>query len=348
MLEAIAGARHEILLEMYWIGADRIGLQFRDALAERAAAGVQVRVLYDSFGSLEMPDRWWKPLLDAGAHVQEFSPLSPLKRQFRAAEVAHRDHRKVLVVDATIGFTGGINIGELWAPPDSPASAWRDDCVEIRGPVVLGFRSAFNEVWRRSGRVVTMAEVTSVSVEDPLVRILTNRLGDHPSRSIRRAYLHGMRRAKVSIDIASAYFLPSVGFLRAMRNAARRGVRVRLLVPAHSDVWIVWLAMNSLYGRLLADGVEVYAYAPRILHSKTAIFDARYTMIGSHNLDAQSWRFNLECNVLIDSPEFAETVSEAFERDLAEADLVDLAKWRTRPRIIRFLGWFAALFRTFL
>jgi cardiolipin synthase len=194
----------------------------------------------------------------------------------------------------------------------------------------------------------TRGENTSAPLEDPLVRVITNRLGDHPSRSIRGAYLKAMREATTSIDIASAYFLPSVRFLHAMRNAARRGVQVRLLVPAHSDVWIVWLAMSSLYGRLLADGVEVYAYAPRILHSKTAIFDARYTMIGSHNLDAQSWRFNLECNVLIDSPEFARTVGESFVRDLAEADPVDLAQWRTRPRIIRFLGWFAALFRTFL
>jgi cardiolipin synthase len=347
MLEAIASARREILLEMYWIGADRVGRTFRDALAERASAGVRVCVLFDAVGSLETPDSFWGPLLDAGALVQEFSPISPLKRHFRPGRLAYRDHRKVLVVDGAVGFTGGINIGEHWAPPDAPGSAWRDDAIEIVGPAVHAFRSAFQTVWRQCGRAVPEEEV-GASVLDPRVRVLTNRVGRHPSRSILREYLLGLRRATKSIDITSAYFLPGPRFLYAMRSAARRGARVRLLVPLHSDVWIVSLAMNSLYGRLLSDGVLVYAYKPRTLHAKTAVFDERFTMIGSHNLDTLSWRFNLECNVVVDSVEFARVVRDSFERDLTEAEPLDWSTWRERPLSLRALAWFAALFRSAL
>ncbi len=347
MLAAIAAARHEILLEMYWFGADRIGEQFRGALIERARAGVRTRILFDGFGSLEMPNSWWRPLLDAGAEVQEFSPISPLKRQFRAGRVANRDHRKVLVVDGVTGFAGGINIGELWAPPDAPESAWRDDGIEISGPTAQVLRVAFYDVWRRCGRAVD-ADMSEPLPGNPLLRILTNRIERRPTRSIRRVYLAGLRRATKSVDIASAYFLPGPRFLHAMRGAARRGVRVRLLVPGRSDVPIVSLAMSSLYGRLLSDGVEVYAYTPRVLHAKTGVFDERFTMIGSHNLDARSWRFNLECNVLVDSPEFARVVGRSFERDLTDARRLDLGEWRGRPVSLRMLAWLAALFRKVL
>lgn len=348
MLAAIACAKEEVLLEMYWIGADRIGNLFRAALLERAAAGVRVCVLFDAIGSLATPDSFWKPLVDAGAEVQEFSPISPFKRRFRIERVAYRDHRKMLVVDGDVGFTGGINIGELWAPPEFPESAWRDDGIEICGPAARDLRAAFYDVWGRVGRKVPADAAVPNEKEHTRVRVLTNRIEAGPNRAIRRAYLSAVRHAATSVDIASAYFLPGTRFLHALRAAARRGVRVRLLVPEHSDMLFVALAMNSLYGRLLAAGAEVFAYSPRVLHAKTAIFDARYTMIGSHNLDALSWRFNLECNVVVDSTEFAGVVRESFERDLRDAKKLDLEVWRRRPRWLRLIAWFAALFRTLL
>jgi cardiolipin synthase A/B len=347
MLDAIARAQKEVLLEMYWVGDDRVGGQFRAALRERALAGVHVRVLYDAVGSLETPETFWTPLVAAGAEVQEYSPISPFKRRFHLERIAYRDHRKVLIVDGEVGFAGGINIGEHWAPLETPASAWRDDDIEIRGPAARALRAAFYDVWRRAGRRSPPDVAKSVEV-DSGVRILTNRIEHRPNRAIRRAYLLGVRRATVSIDIANAYFLPDIRFLHALRRAAGRGVRVRLLVPEHSDVRIVALAMDSLYGRLLADGVGVFAYLPRVLHAKTAIFDGRFTMIGSHNLDAASSRFNLECNVVVDSAEFAATVRESFERDLHDAKQLDLEAWRSRPAWLRLFGWFAALFERIL
>lgn len=350
MLDAIARAQREVLLEMYWVGADRVGKRFRAALVERALAGVRVCVLFDAVGSIETPEDFWTPLVEAGAGVQEFSPISPFKRRFRVERVAHRDHRKLLVVDAEIGIAGGINIGEPWDPPESPGSAWRDDDIEIRGPAAKAMRAAFYDVWRRSGRAVP-AEILGIDPrrdEDPRVRVLTNRIEYRPDRAILRAYLFGIRRATTCIDIANAYFLPGPRFLHALRQAARRGVRVRLLVPRHSDVPVMALAMSSIYGRLLDDGAEVFAYLPRVLHSKTAIFDDRFTMIGSHNLDAVSWRFNLECNVMVDSERFATLARESFERDLREAERLDLDTWRRRPGWLRIAGWFAALFERLL
>jgi cardiolipin synthase len=349
MLEAIAAAREEVLLEMYWIGADRVGRRFRDALAERARAGLRVRVVFDAIGSLETPTAFWDPLVDAGAEVQEFSPISPFKRPFRLRHIASRDHRKLLVIDGAIGFTGGINIGEAWAPPDAPEAAWRDDAIEVQGPAAAALRTAFYVVWGRASRAAPVAAAAALAVlQDSGVRVLTNRIGDHPNRSIARTYLFALRHATTSIDIANAYFLPGPRFLHALRRAARRGVRIRVLVAERSDVRIVALATQSLYGRLLGDGVEVFAYSSRVLHAKTALFDGRFTLIGSHNLDATSTRFNLECGVVVDSEEFARIVGASFERDLAEAKKVELREWEDRPPWIRLVGRVAGLFGRFL
>ena len=347
MLEAIEGASREVLLEMYWLAADRVGRRFRAALMERARAGVRVALVFDAMGSFETPRSFWAPLVEAGAEVHEFAPLSPLRRRFRAEQISFRDHRKILVVDGEIGFAGGINIGEPWAPPDEPGRAFRDDAVELRGPAVRLLRATCLESLRRCGSLLAV-DTPDASPADPLVRVLTNRVERRANRAIRRAYLAELRHATQSVDIASAYFLPGPLFLHAMRAAARRGVRVRLLLPERSDVWVVALAMQSLLGRLLAAGVEVYAYTPRVLHSKTAVFDGRLTFIGSHNLDALSLSHNLECDVVVDSTAFARVVLDAFEDDLTQARRVDLPSWRQRPLLLRALAWIAALFRSFL
>lgn len=347
MLAAIAGASTEVLLEMYWIGADRVGRQFRDALAERARHGVRVFVLYDSVGSLETSSSFWHSAVEAGVIVRQFSPLSPFRRGFRLRHMFHRDHRKMLVVDGTHGFAGGINLGEAWAPPEAPQNAWRDDAIEIVGEPAGALRAAFLDIWQTLAGIVGEDHAPHLT-QVGRVRVLTNRTEPRPNRAIRRAYLRAIQQATKSIDIANAYFLPGPLFLHAMRRAARRGVRVRILVPEHSDVLIAALAMSSLYGRLLSDGAQVFAYLPRTLHTKTAIFDGHLTMIGSHNLDPFSWRFDLECDIAVDSLELGKLVGDSFERDLVESRQLDLAHWRSRPLALRVLAWLAALVRSFL
>jgi len=347
MLAAIEGAKREVLLEIYWLGADRIGARFRSALIERARAGVRVALVFDGLGSFEMPRSFLAPLVEGGVEVHEFAPLSPFQPRFRAGRIRFRDHRKILVVDGEVGFAGGINIGELWAPPDEPWRAFRDDAIEIRGPAVSLLRATCLATLRHC-RGLPATDAPDPNAVDPLVRVLTNRLERHASRTIRRTYLVRLRRARRSIDISSAYLLPGPLFLHAMRAAVRRGVRVRVLVPEHSDVPLVGLAMQSILGRLLVAGVEVYAYTPRVLHTKTAVFDGRFTFIGSHNLDSLSLSHNLECNVAVDSEDFARGVLDAFEDDLTQARRMDLASWQRRSLPLRVLAWVAAFFRALL
>jgi cardiolipin synthase len=308
---------------------------------------VHVALVFDGVGSFETPRSFWAPLVDAGGEVHEYAPLSPFRRRFRARRMLFRDHRKILVIDGEIGFAGGINIGEPWAPPDDPERAFRDDALELRGPGAQWLRAACLKTLRRYGSRLR-ASPTDPAADDPRLRVITNRIGSHAKRAIRSAYMSELRRATRSLDIASAYFLPGPLFLAAIRAATRRGVRVRVLVPERSDVWIVPLAMQSILGRLLAAGVEVYAYTPRVLHSKTAIFDERVTFIGSHNLDALSLSFNLECDVVVDSAKLARVVRDAFEDDLTHARRLDLASWTRRPLSLRALAWMAALLRSLL
>ena len=352
MLAAIREARREIFLEMYWIGLDHVGMRFRDALVERAAAGVDVRVIYDGIGSYGLPGSFWSPLLAKGGEVREFSSLAPWRRDFRLSRLRQRDHRKNLVVDGEVAFVGGINLGDAWAPEEGPG--WRDDALEVRGEASRGVRQAFSRVWVDLGGLAPQKDLATQEAglsrpgDDPRVRVLTNRIVGRPDRAIRRVYLDGIHEARASIAIASAYFLPGPVFLLALRQAARRGVRVRVLVPARADVWLVTLAATSIIGRLLADGVEVFAYGGRVLHSKTAVFDERIVLVGSHNLDTLSWKFNLECDVRVDDEAFAAHAARSFDQDCADATQLSLAGWRSRPRGLRLLAWVVALFRSFL
>lgn len=347
MLEAIRAARREVLLEMYWVGADAVGERFRDALAERAAAEVTVRVIHDAFGSLGLPSDWWEPLLGAGGEVALYGALLPWQRRFRPGRLRFRDHRKNLVVDGEVAFCGGINLARQWLPVEEGGEDWRDDVIELRGPAARDLRTLFYTTWRACERAVPDDVPAAPSRLSRRLRVLANRFDPRPRRAIRGAYVLAIRRAQASVDIASAYFLPNSRFLRALRAARRRGVRVRVLVPKVSDVWLVSLAMDDILANLLRHGVEVFAYRRSILHSKLAVIDRRHVIAGSHNLDTLSWRFDLESNVVVDDPAFGAAVCASFERDLAEAEALDLAALR-RPLLLRLLAWVARKLRFLL
>lgn len=348
MLAAIRSASEEIVLEMYWVGADAVGERFRSALCERAQAGVRVRVIYDALGSWGLPSYWWLPLLEAGGEVIEFGPVNPWRRRFRLGRVRFRDHRKVLVVDGRVAFTGGINLAVPWLSRDDGGQGWRDDAIELLGPTARQLRTLFYDTWWRLGGSLAHAGLASRPNPASRVFVLANMVYGRPDRTIRRAYLVALKRARRTVDIASAYFLPGPVFLHALRLARRRGVRVRVMVPQRSDVLLADLALHDIIRTLLRDEIEVYAYQGGVLHSKTAIVDRRFVTIGSHNLDTLSWRFNLESNVVIDEPAFARVVTDAFERDLASAPRVGPEVLSRLPPWIRGLAWVAARFRAFL
>jgi cardiolipin synthase len=346
MLGAIAEARREILLEMYWIQGDRAGLMFRDALVERAKQGVDVRVSFDGVGSIGAPLSMWNPLIEAGGEVYEFGPVSPLRARFRFRGIAFRDHRKILVVDGVTGFTGGMNIGDQWLPREQGGADWRDDAVEVRGPAAGDLRSLFFETWIATGRSTPRDVDRLPRKPSGRVVLLANQQGR--GRSIRQAYLKNIRRAQNRIDIANPYFLPGPIFLSALYRAQSRGAEVRILIPGQSDVWVVSMAMSSLIGRLLEAGARVFAYQGRVLHAKTAIFDETLATVGTYNLDALSRRYNRECNIALYDREMARAVRASFERDLEESTELSLSAWKARSLGHRFFAWFAYPLRQFL
>ncbi len=344
MLSAIAKAEREILLEMYWVAPDTCGALFRDALTERAKAGVTVRVIWDSIGSLGTNESWWQPLVAAGGDVREYHALLSLTKKLELDRIERRDHRKLLVCDGVIGFTGGINLSNQWMPVDQGGEGWRDDNVAVKGPAVTELRALFYETWRRITRQPRPKDVPLFPRHRARpVWVLANNW--RRRRSIRREYVVRIANAKRSVDIANSYFVPDGGVRRALFRAVARGVRVRVLVPARGDVPIVQFAVEALFDQLLRHGVEVYAIPGPILHSKVAIVDDEFATIGSYNLDERSWRKNLEVNLAVEDAPFARYVREWFEHDLDTAVRVDLTSWRGRSTVRRGAEWVAFALR---
>ncbi len=346
MLDAIARAESEVLLEMYWFQGDSAGMKFRDALVAKARQGVDVLVSYDAVGSIGAPSSMWEPLVAAGGEVFEFGPVSPLRERFRLNRINFRDHRKILVIDGKTAFTGGMNIGNPWLPHEEGGENWRDDAIEVRGPVAAALRALFFETWRRTGHALSPNIPRLPRKPSGRVVVLANHHGR--ARGIRPAYLKAIRAAKQRIDIANPYFLPGPIFLSALYRAMRRGVEVRILVPGQSDVWVVSMAMSSLIGRLLEANARVFAYQGRVFHAKTAVFDEAFATTGTYNLDARSRRYNRECNLAVRDAEVARAFRASFEKDLGDSVGLSLDTWKKRSVTHRFFAWFAYPLRQFL
>ena len=344
MLAAIAAAKREILLEMYWVGNDAVGARFRDALAARAAAGVSVKVIYDSIGSLDINLAWWRPLVRAGGRVLEYHAIWPLDRQFRFDRVERRDHRKLLVTDGFDGFTGGINLAAPWLPRNEHGHGWRDDMIEVRGDAAEELRTLFYKTWQRITRERPPDDVRPLSRQRRGgVWVLASQW--RSLRSMHHEYVVRIRRARDRVDIANSYFVPDLRVRRALFAAIARGVRVRVLVPSRSDVPFVQFATEALFDTLLRHGVEIYSLPGPMLHAKTAVIDEIFTTVGSYNLDQRSWRKNLEVNLAVEDAPFARHVRSWFEHDIAGATRIDLSTWRDRALARRGLEWAAFAMR---
>jgi cardiolipin synthase len=355
MLAAIGAARSEVVFEMYWFGSDAVGRVFVDALMARARAGVTVRVIFDAVGSAPIDMEMFDELRAVGGDVRIFNPLLRLWRRMIPRWV-RRDHRKILVCDGEVGFTGGLNVGRPWALRDQGGEGWRDDVVEVTGPAARELRTVFYETWRRllkrkdrndPKRMPTdAAALTSAPPDD--VWVIANRR--KPSRrAIRATYLRWIHHARRAIDVVNAYFVPDLATRRALLYAVRRGVRVRIVVPEDGDVPLVQWALEATLERMIKLGVEAYAYRNAVLHSKTAVVDDDLVTIGSYNLDARSFRYNLEVNVAARSTDLARVVRGAIESDITK----HCVRWtyetlRGRGFFRRWFGEIARLFARFL
>jgi len=349
MLDAIARARSTICLETYILRDDHVGQEFGEALAERARAGVEVNLLYDAWGS-SVSSGFVDALRDAGVRVVEFRPVLPaLQDQKLLHHVTRRNHRKSLIVDSRIAFTGGINLCADYKPLEENAAPWRDTHLELEGPAAVELQWFFLRTWRKAkGPPLDEPRYSHGGRRpDPRVRVISSDMR-RGRRSIRDAYRAAIMRAKERIWITNAYFLPSLPFVHALSAAAKRGVDVRIMVAGTTDVRAVLLASRTIYGGLLRSGVRLFEWTGRVLHAKTAIVDGRWSTVGSSNLDMQSLRHNLEVNAIIEDERFAKAVEAMFQKDLPHCVEVTASSWAKRPPWERAASWAAYLFRDWL
>ncbi len=347
MLAAIAGARRRVHLETYILHSDATGRAFLAELTRKAAAGLEVRVLYDAFGSLGLDELALDPLRAAGGEVVAFNPLTRFWPRFAPRR---RDHRKILVIDGEVAFTGGLNIGDEYVGGlsyDPRHDAWRDAHVRCEGPCVRDLEAVFLESWfRADGPAASWAELLAPPRPGPGdVRCAV--LADGPAyrrRRTRDLLESALRQSEREVRLVSPYFAPGRRLLEVLAEAAARGVRVALLLAGQrTDHGSLRRAARAALPRLLECGVRVYEYDHHMMHAKVACFDDELTVVGSSNLDRQSLEHSYEVNLVIDDPGIAKRVRERFEAEVERARPVDLAALASRPPMERLLDWFASL-----
>lgn len=328
-LAAIRGAQHDIFLANYIIRADRIGREFLDALCERAGNGVHVRVMRDWLGCLEQSgDDFWQPLREAGGEVRVWNPFDPLS----PFGWINRDHRKLLTVDGRIGFVSGVCISGRWlGDPARGLPPWRDTGVALQGPAVADIEHAFAQTWNVCGDPLSHEELTDADAIEPAGDIALRVIATHPSSTgVYRLDQMIAALAHERLWLTDAYFVGVAPYVRALLNAAKDGVDVRLLVPGSSDIPAVAAMSRSGYRPLLAAGIRVFEWNGSMLHAKTAVADTRWGRVGSTNLNIASWKGNCEIDVAVEDAGFAQQLADQYERDLANATEIVLSHSRVR------------------
>ncbi|HLT82897.1 MAG TPA: phosphatidylserine/phosphatidylglycerophosphate/cardiolipin synthase family protein [Phototrophicaceae bacterium] len=326
MLAAIRGAEKYVFFETFIWKGDAVGEEFKRELVAAAERGVQVHAVFDSFANLVVPPAF-KRLPDP-VHTLRFPLWRPGLVTLNMRK-SGRDHRKILVVDGTVGFVGGYNIGELYA------TQWRDTHVRVEGPAVWELENAFVDFWNAHRRPHhPELEDRGAQSWDSRIRALRN----SPSSllfPVRGAYITALDRARERFYTTQGYFIPDVEFLDAMLAAARRGVDVRVLIPEVSNhVLADWVA-RSFYERLLRGGVAIWLYQGAMVHAKTATADGRWTTIGTTNIDRMSMLGNFEINLEVHDPDLAGRMEEIFATDLTNARPLTLEEWQGRPFLAR-------------
>ncbi len=361
MMSAIRAAQDHINLETYIFEDDEVGRALADLLIAKQAAGVRVNLIYDSVGTIDTPREFFARLRTAGIATLEFNPVNPLHAS-GDWELNQRDHRKLLVVDGRIAFTGGVNISKVYgkssilkskrqAPPkDAKEAAWRDTHMQIEGPVVAEFQKLFLETWRRkTGRMPADARYFPplTAQGTALVRALGS-TPEHADYTIYKTYISALANADKSAHLTTAYFVPDRQIMQAMLDAARRGVDVTIVFPSFTDVGMILYAGRAYYDRLLQAGIKIYERKDAMLHAKTAVIDGVWSTIGSTNLDMRSFLHNDEINAVVLDAEFADRMETLFQRDLKESSEITSQQWSRRGAMERIKEWAVQLFAYWL
>jgi cardiolipin synthase len=346
MLGAIRAAKRRISFETYVYNEGQVADQFTDALADAAKRGVKVQIVVDLIGAAGMDDRDVARLTDAGAQVLTLNA----PRWYELEEINYRTHRKILVVDGEVGFSGGVGVSDYWLGNAKTPAEWRDTQISMRGPVVRLLEGAFYENFIEAG-----AQMAPELDDEPPVfneegqSLLVRSAPTGGSNDMKRLYLFTIAMARRTIDIASPYFIVDESTLWALEEATRRGVKIRILVESDiTDAKPVKYASREIYDRLLAAGIEVYEYQPTMMHVKTMVVDGAWSMFGSANFDNRSLELNDELNIAVSSRELAARLGEDFEADIRASRRLTLDEWRRRPFVEKtrehFWSYFGELF----
>ena len=366
MFAAIKAARDHINFETYIFEQDEVGRAFADALIAKQKAGVQVNLIYDSVGSIGTERAFFDRMGETGISVLEFNPVNPLQAR-KGWSVNQRDHRKLLIVDGNVGFLGGINVSSVYSsrpgasggsgpsrgsggsgsahsePRDGKHMPWRDTQLQVEGPVVADLQRAFLQTWeKQKGEPLPQRKYFPAPAArgDAVVRALAS-APDQPFSQMYATLISAISSAETEIWISNAYFVPDPQLMNALKDAARRGVDVRLLLPSHTDFWLVLYAGRAAYDDLLEAGVKIFQRREALLHSKTAVIDGVWSTVGSTNLDWRSFLHNQELDAVVLGADFGAQMRAAYLRDLAVSDQVTLEGWRSRgftPRVKELVG----------
>jgi cardiolipin synthase len=342
--EAIKTAKHRICLEIYIFHSDETGWAFCDLLCDKAREGVAIYVLYDSFGSWDTDPRLFEKMRSAGVHLQDFHPIFPWNCTYSWRPI-NRDHRKMLVIDYDVAGLGGLNIGAEYAgswvvSSTTKGEPWRDNAMGIVGPSARLLLRSFGMTWQyvTHGGPIHRAQYShNLTTCEPGIGLLASTPTlDSPLAPMMTGLI---REARESLYLTMAYFAPSDVLIEKLCRAARRGVRVRLMLPGQSDVALFLVAARSFYETLMSSGVEVYERQGAVLHAKTLVIDSRISVVGSANLDYRSVEYNCELSALVRSKAFGRQMVDLFEHDVAHARKVSLSEWRRRPMRDRVMQW---------
>lgn len=344
MLGAIARARRSICFETYIYWSGDVGQRFSDALCERAKAGVKVHVVLDWVGSGRMDQSMLDTMEQAGVEIEKYHP----PRWYTIGRFNNRTHRKLLVIDGTVGFTGGVGIADKWDGHAQDIEHWRDSHFQLEGPAVAQMQAAFMDNWLETRGVLLHGNDYFPALEpagNQVAQVFRSSATDG-SESVRLMYLLSIASAKRSVLIANAYFVPDAFAVRELVQAAQRGVTVELIVPGQkTDAVVVRWASRALWGELLQAGVKIYEYQPTMYHVKVMSVDDCWTTVGSTNFDNRSFRLNAEANLNILDGDFARAQGRAFIEDRKHSREVTYAMWKKRPLLERIGERFSLLFR---
>jgi cardiolipin synthase A/B len=350
ILGEIDKAQNFVLIEVYSIVDDVTGRKFQTALIEKAKKGVKVFFVYDAVGCMGVNKAFFNLMTNAGVNVAQYHPLVPWKPHW---SWFRRNHRKLIIVDNRMGFVGGMNLTDEYAPPQWGGANWRDTAVKFRGPALKEAIGLFWKSWKKCGKEIPkipdLKQNLSYTDEESKAKIaITFRPGIATVKSIRRAYYKAISKAEKSIYITNSYFLPGWFIARVLIKSAKKGLDVKIITPYQTDHAYVRWASWTLFKRLIKAGVKVYEWQPTVLHAKTAVVDDVWSCIGSHNLDHRSLHYNLEINLCIHDRDFGKTMAETFERDLQNSRQVTMEDLKRRTFLFKLASRMLYWLRIFL